>query len=563
MEAKNKKIIAIIPARGGSKGIPRKNIRLLANKPLIAYTIETALKSKYITDVIVTTDDEEIAEISRLFGARIIIRPKELAEDQVPLDPVIYHALLSIEEQDHHDIEFVITIQPTSPLLSTNTLDTMIEVMHREKYDTIISVKAEPHLFWMKNGDHLVPLYKERKNRQYLDPIYQETGAVVISKRGIVSEKSRIGDSFTIFQVPQNEAIDIDTYQDWETAENLLRRKNIVFRVDGDYDIGLGHIYRALTLANRLVFHHNIFFLMDRVRELGIQKVREYHYPIKTFSNEDQMATELDDIRPDIIINDILDTDKEYVQSLQNNGYFVVNFEDLGEGSEYANIVINALYENSYPPKNHYYGYKYECLRDEFYIFPAKKPENDVKTILITFGGTDPNDLTSRTLQALEKLDLKAITINVILGKGYRPKEKLYEYVSLLREKGFQIDVKENVHLMAKEMSEADLVITSNGRTIYEVASIGTPCISISQNEREARHLFVHNSHGPLYLGIAYTISVDDIASAIKRLIDDYPLRREMNEKLLKFDLKGNIDRVLNLILNNYEEWKRHENNRI
>lgn len=555
------KTVAIIPARGGSKGIPRKNIRLLANKPLIGYTIETALKSKYIDDVIVTTDDEEIAEISKLFGARIIIRPKELAEDHVPLDPVIYHALSSIEEQNHQRIEFVITIQPTSPLLSTETLDTMIDLMYRGEYDTIISVKAEPHLFWMKNGDQFVPLYKERKNRQYLDPIYQETGAVVISKRDAVSEKSRIGTDFTIFEVPQNEAIDIDTYQDWETAENLLRRKNIVFRVDGDYDIGLGHIYRTLTLANRLVFHHNIFFVMDSARELGIQKVQEYHYPIKTFSNKDEMATALDEIKPDIIINDVLDTNREYIKSLQSKGYFVVNFEDLGEGTEYANIVINALYENSYPPQNHYYGYKYECLRDEFYIFPAKKPEPDVKAILITFGGTDPNDLTSRTLCAIEKLDPKTIKINVILGKGYRPKEKLYEYISLLREKGSHIDVKENVRLMAKEMSEADLVITSNGRTIYEVASIGTPCISISQNEREARHLFVHNSHGPLYLGIAYTISADDIASAMKRLIDDYPLRKEMNEKLLRFDLKGNIDRVLNLILNNYEEWKRHEIN--
>ena len=555
------KTVAIIPARGGSKGIPRKNIRLLAGKPLIGYTIETALKSEHIDDVIVTTDDEEIAEISRLFGARIIMRPKELAEDQVPLDPVIYHALSSIEEHNHQEIEFVITIQPTSPLLSTKTLDTMIDLMYHGRYDTIISVKAEPHLFWMKNSDQFVPLYKERKNRQYLDPIYRETGAVVISKRRVVSQKSRIGTDFTIFEVPQNEAIDIDTYQDWETAENLLRRKNIVFRVDGDYDIGLGHIYRTLTLANRLVFHHNIFFVMDSARELGIQKVQEYHYPIKTFSNIDEMATVLDEIKPDIIINDVLDTSQKYIKSLQSKGYFVVNFEDLGEGAEYANIVINALYENSYPPKNHYYGYKYECLRDEFYIFPAKKPEPDVKTILITFGGTDPNDLTSRTLNALEKLDLRMIAINVILGKGYRPKKKLHEYISLLQEKGFQIDVKENVRLMAKEMSEADLVITSNGRTIYEVASIGTPCISISQNEREARHLFVHNTHGPLYLGIAYTISADDIASAIKRLIDDYPLRKEMNEKLLRFDLKGNIDRVLNLILNNYEEWKRHENN--
>jgi len=428
-------------------------------------------------------------------------------------------------------------------------------------YDTLMSVKAENHLFWIKSGIQFSPLYKERKNRQYLDPIYRETGAVVISRRDIVSENSRIGENISLFELPAEETVDIDNYQDWKTAESLLRRRNIIFRVDGDHDVGLGHIYRALTLANRLIFHHNIYFVMDKSKELGIQKVREYHYPIQLFSDDNEMFAILNEIKPDIVINDILDTNPEYMQRLRSKGYFIVNLEDLGEGAEDAHIVINALYENSYPAKNHYYGYRYECLRDEFYIFPQKEPEPEVNTLLITFGGTDPNDLTRRTLQALEKAGRKNLMVNVILGKGYKPKEQLFAYISDLQKSGFQINVKENVRLMAKEMSEADIVITSNGRTIYEVASMGTPCISMSQNEREARHLFVHNSHGPLYLGIAYTISVDDIASAITRLIDDYPLRKEMSEKLLMFDLKGNLERVLNLIQNNYWEWERHEIN--
>lgn len=559
--AKEVKIIAIIPARGGSKGIPRKNIKLLSGKPLIAYTIEGAMNSQYIDNVVVSTDDEEIAEVAKIYGANIIIRPQALAEDHVPLDPVVYHAVNAVEYQENIQYDYVLTIQPTSPLLQTNTLDKMIEKMIESDYDTLMSVKPENHLFWIKNGARFSPLYEERKNRQYLDPIYRETGAVVISRRGVLSENNRIGENISLFILPDEESVDIDNYQDWETAESLLRRRNVVFRVDGDHDIGLGHIYRALTLANRLIFHHNVYFVMGRSKDLGIQKVREYHYPIKLFSDDTEMVTILNEIQPDIIINDILDTDPEFMKQLRSNGYFIVNFEDLGEGTEHANIVINALYENSYPSKNHFYGYRYECLRDEFYIFPHKKPESEVNTILITFGGTDPNDLTRRTLLAVEKLGLKSLMINVILGKGYKPKEQLLDYVSNLKKSGFHIDVKENVRLMAKEMSEADIVITSNGRTIYEVASMGTPCISMSQNEREARHLFVHNSHGPLYLGIAYTISVDDIASAITKLIDDYPLRKEMSEKLLKFDLKGNLERVLNLIQNNYREWERHEIN--
>jgi spore coat polysaccharide biosynthesis predicted glycosyltransferase SpsG len=165
---------------------------------------------------------------------------------------------------------------------------------------------------------------------------------------------------------------------------------------------------------------------MDYTKRLGIEKVKEYNYPIITFEGEDALFKNLEKINPNIVINDVLDTDKEYILKLKNRGYFVVNFEDLGEGSEFANIVINALYENSYPPENHYYGYKYVCLKDDFFIFSKKVVQKEVKTILITFGGTDPNNLTLRTLKAMEKLNLKDVFINVILGLGYNQKEELY-----------------------------------------------------------------------------------------------------------------------------------------
>lgn len=146
----NLKIIAIIPARGGSKGIPRKNIKLLSGKPLIAYVIETALKSQYIDIVVVSTDDEEIAEIARLYGSDIIFRPQALSEDHVPLDPVIYHAVTAVESNKGIKYDYALTIQPTSPLLQTTTLDEMIKDMIQGDYDTLISVKAENHLFWAK-----------------------------------------------------------------------------------------------------------------------------------------------------------------------------------------------------------------------------------------------------------------------------------------------------------------------------------------------------------------------------------------------------------------------------
>ena len=554
------KILAIIPARGGSKRIPKKNIRVLAGKPLIAYSIESALKSKYINKVVVSTEDEEIADISKRYGAEIIERPKELGKDKIPLDPVIFHAVNSIEKKDNIRYDLVLTIQPTSPLLTTETIDKAIKIILDNMYDTLISVNDKTHLYWTKKDNTFIPLYKERKNSQYLDPIYKETGALLISKREIINEDNRIGEEIFLFEVPKDESVDIDTYQDWWIAENFLKKQNIVFIVDGDNEIGLGHIYRGIILADQIIFNHNIFFLINENKKIGIKKIKEYNYPIVTFKDNKELFRILKEINPDIIINDILDTDKKYIIKLKKRKYFIINFEDLGEGAKYADVVINALYENSYPSKNHYYGYKYVCLRDEFYIFsPKKEVSRNIRNILISFGGTDPNNLTIRTLKALEKIYLKDISIKIILGLGYNQKEKLYKYVDRLKKKRFIIDIKENVRNMAKEIRDADLVITSNGRTIYEVVGIGTPCISIAQNEREARHLFVHKSKGIMYLGLTYTVLEDDIASAIKRLIGNYELRKKMNKNLLKFDLKKGTDRVLRLIFDKYYEWKENE----
>ena len=123
----NNKILVVIPARGGSKGIPRKNIRLLDGKPLIAYSIEIAKASAYVDDIVVTTDDSEIALLSEKFGASVIRRSEELARDDIPLDPVIHDAVIRKEKLAFDEYDIVITLQPTSPLLKTSTLDGAIE----------------------------------------------------------------------------------------------------------------------------------------------------------------------------------------------------------------------------------------------------------------------------------------------------------------------------------------------------------------------------------------------------------------------------------------------------
>lgn len=556
------KIIVVIPARGGSKAIPKKNIRFLNGKPLIYYAIKTALESKYTTEVVVSSDDEVIGEITKLYGATFIKRPRELAEDDVPLDPVIYHAVESREKTNKKRFDLIVTLQPTSPLLKVSTLDKAIKYMlEHPEYDSLIAVKNATHLYWVETENGVEPFFKERKNRQYLPKVWQETGAIFISRRDIITPQSRLGRNIYLFEIPKDEAVDIDEYPDWWIAEMTMKKKRIVFRVDGGKNIGLGHVYRALTLADKLSIGNDVFFVFNKKRNWGIELVKDRFYTVFEFESAKEFWKILEQIKPHIVINDILDTRGDYMLKLQQKTDFIVNFEDLGEGASYADLVFNALYEFASPPSNHFYGYKYVCLREEFLIYPFKKVSPEVKKILVTFGGTDPNNLTFKVLKALSEIDINNAQITILLGLGYSSerKENLKKLISQMRDNGKSVTVKENVALVAKEIYESDIVVTSNGRTIYEVASIGVPTISISQNEREARHLFTHISGGVLYLGMANSVSEHKIKEAIMRLMSDYELRKRLNQNFSKFNLRKGIDRVLRIIMEKYEEKKEAE----
>jgi spore coat polysaccharide biosynthesis predicted glycosyltransferase SpsG len=266
-------------------------------------------------------------------------------------------------------------------------------------------------------------------------------------------------------------------------------------------------------------------------------------------------------LNPNIVINDILDTSYEYMCKLNEMGYFTVNFEDLGIGSKYADIIINALYERTDPPKNSYFGHKYICLRDEFFIFPLKDIKPEVKEILIIFGGSDPNNLTLRTLRSIENLGLTNVKINVILGLGYEYNNELQRYINELINKDYRIEVNKNIKIMAKHIVNADVAVTSNGRTVYEIASLGVPCISISQNEREMSHLFSYICSGIKNLGIESNVTQETIASTLKEIINNYDLRKNMNKSMTEFNLKKGTERVMRLIFNKYWEKQGHEDN--
>jgi len=235
-------VLGIIPARGGSKGIPRKNIKLLLGRPLIAWTIEEAQKSRYTTRLIVSTDDEEIAEVASRFGAEVpFLRPKEIAGDLATDVEFLTHALDALKEKENYKPDIILRLPPTSPLRRSEHIDKGIEILlandEADASRPITEAPKHPYKMWTisiddKFIDPFLPQsftgMDEPYNlpRQLLPKVYIHTGAMdVMRLRTIREMKSTSGKKTAYFFMDPEDSINIDHPLDFELAELLLKKR--------------------------------------------------------------------------------------------------------------------------------------------------------------------------------------------------------------------------------------------------------------------------------------------------------------------------------------------------
>ncbi|MFC1979175.1 cytidylyltransferase domain-containing protein [Chloroflexota bacterium] len=227
-------ILGVIPARGGSKGVPRKNLVNLSGKPLIAYTIEAGLQSQRISRVIVSTDDEEIASVSRNLGAEVpFLRPVELATDSALSLPVMQHAIREVEREEGRTYDIAVMLQPTTPLRLGSDIDAGIELLLTHNADSVISVVTvgAHHPLRMKQvieNDRLVNYveqgFEDMRPRQQLPPVYIRNGALYITRRDVLLEQnSFVGDDCRAYIMPEDRSANIDSQFDFLLAEYLLK----------------------------------------------------------------------------------------------------------------------------------------------------------------------------------------------------------------------------------------------------------------------------------------------------------------------------------------------------
>ena len=219
------KTIAVIPARGGSKGVPRKNILELAGIPLLAYSILAAQNSSYIERVIVTTDDDEISAVAKQYDAEVIIRPPELSGDIIMPDASIVHVIESLAEDNYHP-DCVVFLQPTSPIRFKDDIDNAMEIFINNEVDTVFSGVDIHPFFWKKYEENFLPVNfnpKERKRRQEFDPEIIENGSIYVSKvSNYIKYKDRFGEKVMTYIMANHTLFEIDEQNDFSLVESLM-----------------------------------------------------------------------------------------------------------------------------------------------------------------------------------------------------------------------------------------------------------------------------------------------------------------------------------------------------
>jgi len=440
-------LTGFIPARGGSKGVIRKNLRLVAGKPLVQHAIELARSA--CESVIVSTDDADIAAVARLCGAGVVERSGFLASDAATVDDVV-------DEYRARNDGPLLVIQPTVIGVDYMELQKFVGEWHSNGAETIgYLVTPERHIFW----DH-GEIVTGRENRQNADGLDREIGVRMYPANRWANEHTAWSYGMA------GPILDIDTPEDLLAARHMMEKRRILFRVLANGQVGHGHLRRVLSLAEELQ-HHHIGITLDGRSDADVLPL----IPPQWLST--------DFVYPDVVVNDTLDTDlaTDFNLRFLNNAPRV-HFEDKGPGTRGAAAVVNALY----PGPDELGGPDWAIIRPEFHSVPKTSGEG----VLISFGGTDPAGLTETMANKLSLL---------------RPR--------VIKPPGRELtNVDENAIVVenasvAEEIARARVVVTGGGRTVYEALFCERPVVAVCQNPREQTHSHLDAGYGVFNAGLS------------------------------------------------------------
>jgi len=330
------------------------------------------------------------------------------------------------------------------------------------------------------------------------------------------------------------------------SRRSTYKKKRVVFRLIGNERVGMGHIYRALSIAQEIK-DQDILFVCNTGSKDAVEKLLQGKYSFTDYP-EHVIVRKIIEMEPDLVVNDILDTNLDDVVPLREIGVGVVNFEDLGEGATKSNLTINELYDRpQLSGDNERWGHQYFFVRDEFRDVKPNEFSNRVSEILLTFGGTDQHNLSAKIYSAIAELCVKhRVYIHIVTGPGYGQFDTLRTKIKSIT----GVSVTHDTGVISRIMENCQIGITSNGRTVYELAHMNIPSIVIPQHGREKTHSFASTATGCVPLPVyqpGYTEKI--VCDKLEPLLLDSHYRKQLYEKMTSFSFLRNKKKVIDEIL--------------
>jgi spore coat polysaccharide biosynthesis predicted glycosyltransferase SpsG/CMP-N-acetylneuraminic acid synthetase len=526
----------IIPAIKKNVAFPNDLVKRLGGVTLIQRAINKAKGLAADDDIYVVTDSEEICLICKRNGINFTYREGARLKTQDIIHELRYF-LLRIYNK-YNNLIFVYAYTPT---VNSLTIKDAYEYFLKEQGEILVSVMEIKHRIYTAENSNLIELISLYNS----DKLLVEVKSFLIAKADLINKrKSQI--KFIKYALDEN-TVEIKNYQDWWICEKLFRRKKIIFRVIGYSEVGMGHIYRSLALAHEIT-DHEITFACDEKSRLAVNQIAGMDYQVMVYPAQ-VLEEEILRFRPDMVINDILDTSSDYVRRLKEGGCKVVNFEDLGRGAALADLTINELYDKPVIPGSHIrWGHQYFFLREEFIDAKPRLFHDPVKTILFTFGGTDAANLTMQSLRSVADICRERnLSIYVVGGPGYAYKNELANYIDSLGYNQIQFTFATGV--ISGIMEQTDLAICSNGRTVYELGHMNIPSLVIAHHEREANHVLACEENGFINLGVYQPSTLPELLRHhLVRLLTERDFRKKLYDRTKRLNFLKNKSKVLSLL---------------
>lgn len=535
---KGTELLIVIPAFKERVVFQDDLVKNLAGRSLLERAIDRAKSVETLSQrVVLFTDSEEVS----LIGERNNVPSICQSFGEYSVSESVKNVLSSVPNAGK-EITSILVLSPYAPLITKVELRNAFEKFVSLGVDVLKSVRHEKQHLFKEISQTIDELLLDTQGQK----VVLNSQAFTFFKYELLARDRSDTTYIAPWVIPEN-MVEIETLQDWWVSEKLLQRKRIVFRVIGNKEVGMGHIYRSLSIAHELHDHETLFVCDSESYEV-VNELAGYDYWLDV-APQKAMTERIASLKPDLVINDMLDTTAEYIRALKRTGIAVVNFEDLGPGATLADLTINELYDKpAFPGSRILWGHDYFFVREEFdKATPHQILKKNVERILLTFGGTDQHNLTREIYQAIKELcRAYGVHIHIVTGPGYQGYEALAEEVK----KNEGASITHATGVISSIMERTQLAITSNGRTVYELAHMNIPSIVIPQNARECTHSFAREETGfipvsPYQAGV----SEDQICVALEKLLNESNYRNMLIRNMEPYSFRANKKRVLDEIL--------------